>query len=623
MPVCAITVTTCWHPGYGAIPFQPADITPWILEWTAEHDGVEIYALYILMFVNCVTAVSVAGLIGRGPTKHTYKVVTAVCITVSCWYCAVIGFTPPMNTFSASPFLPVLRNSLIIMAVIFIIGMLLYYLQRRSPRWAAVAVALLLVPVCFIATDSILWDDYTYIFAPALRLPEGTAVRNIYFQYDLLPSLLAAGWMKLGLDLNVFQVLGQAGYYTTIMGIFLFSEKLFLERQLSLFLVAALVLGRIYASPWDAVICFQVTPLRLDLWPALVAAVFYLGPFHWAAGLVCGLLLLLLKTFGIIYSLAYLQLLLTLFAINCYDRENKIPLGHSLLEYIKRCRLPLIIIATCGCASYLLFSNNEYGDYTGYYQKLGIGFIQISSVSFYWYVPALLSMVFILLFRLRKLVSSPYLASGLLLTYCAIGNSIYFFGRSHEHNIINISIVLLFVFFLMLDLTTRFLNADSGRRELSSFCRRHAVSAVAITFIAVIILSYSQNISHKAGTQIRNIGTTQLIYPSNINAVALQKEIDAIRSVTSNSTKVYFIGGSDFNFYYYGGYTPVGYCNPFLTWIFAADLNRFLQSLLDNGYYLVCRAEMKYLPANLHYTSSTDLGNSLVVTKFAPQKSNP
>ena len=54
------------------IPFKAEDITPWIRTSTNEHDGVEIYALYILVFVNIVIAFAISGLIGRLTVKKTY-----------------------------------------------------------------------------------------------------------------------------------------------------------------------------------------------------------------------------------------------------------------------------------------------------------------------------------------------------------------------------------------------------------------------------------------------------------------------------------------------------------------------------------------------------------------------
>src|SRR6185369_9447731 len=196
--------------------------------------------------------------------------------------------------------------------------------------------------------------------------------------------------------------------------------------------------------------------------------------------LVCGLLLFLLKNFGIIYSAAYIQLLLTICAIDYVDGEKRAPLLSILATYGKRSAMPVLIIAVAAIASHFLFRNTEYGNYAGYYQKIGIGFMQIARDSIYWYVPALFSMAAILLFRLRKSVSSTYLNTGFLLVYCAIGNSIYFFGRSHDHNILNLAIVLLFLFFFLLDLITRSLDECAESRTVSSFLQQYGAAGVAV-----------------------------------------------------------------------------------------------------------------------------------------------
>lgn len=604
------------------IPYRPEDVTPWILGPASEHDGVEIYALYILVFVNGVAAFILSRLVGGISAASVRRTIVALCLAVSCLYCATVGFIPPMNSMQAAPLFEVILKSLAIMAVVFVLIALLQYLQRRSPCWGFTMAALVLVPVCFIATMPISRLDYAYIFAPALRLLSGTAIRDIYFQYDLLPSLLAAGWMKLGLDLNGFQILGQAAYYIVILSVFAFSQKLFQNRNLPVMLLAALVLGRLYASPWDATLVFQVTPLRLDLWFPLLLVVYYFGPYHWSAGLVCGLLLLLIKNFGIIYTLAYVQLLITLFAIRYWDSDRKLPLPRVLLDYLRHCAKPLAIILCSFAAAYFLFRNNEYPNYSGYYQKIGIGFIRIASTSFYWYVPAVISTVTILLFRLRTAVSSAYLTSGFLLTYCAIGNSIYFFGRSHEHNILNIAIVLLFLLFFMLDLVSRTLNEDTGNNRPFSYLRRNCAVGAAALVIMVLAVSYSSNIAGKAVSQVKNVSRGKLIYPVPYDKNFYRDSLNKIKLITNNSSKVYFVGfavENEFDLYYHGGYAMVGYCNPFATWIFTHDLNRFLQGLLDNGYYLVCKDEMKYLLPNLTYTKMHDQDQFFVLAKSIPQ----
>jgi hypothetical protein len=606
------------------IPFQPEDLTPWIRKVLGQ-DGVEIYALYIMVFVNIVSAISLSVLIKHIIGNRIRRLVVLLCAVVAIIYCATVGFTPPTNSFQDNPLSFVISESLLIMLVIIPLIALLYYLQRRFPRCGLALAALMLVPVCFIATSAISQIDYSYIFAPALRMLNGAAISDIYFQYDLLPSMLAAGWMKLGLDLNAFQILGQAAYYLAIMGVFIFSGKLFQNKELSIFLLLALVLVRIYASPIEAVACFQVTPLRLDLWIPLLLLVYRWGPYHWSAGLACGLLILFLKTFGIIYSLAYLQLLITLWIVSYAGGEREgVSLLRSMTNYGKRCFIPVMIIIGCSIASYFLFRNDVYGNYSGYYQKIGIGFMKIANDSFYWYVPAMMSTVTILLFRLRKSVPSNYLSTGFLLTYCSIGNSIYFFGRSHEHNILNISIVLLFLFFFMLDLMARFLS-EFGRKEGNpTFLHRYAIVCVASAFIIIVTVSYSSNILDKAYAQVTNIAEGQLIYKHEVDK-DFYRYMDMIKIITKNSTKVYFVQENDFYLYYYGGYAPVGYCNPFTSWIFTKDLNRYLQGLLDNGYYLVYSLSMKNLVSKLQYNFNTPIGDSDtdVIAKWAKQTPTP
>jgi hypothetical protein len=394
------------------------------------------------------------------------------------------------------------------------------------------------------------------------------------------------------------------------------SRRLFWKKELSVFLLAALILGRIYASAFDATLTFQTTPVRLDLWIPLLLVVYRYGPYHWTAGLVCGLLMLLLKNFGIIYSAAYVQLILTLWLVGYLGSEQRPPFLNSLLEQIKRCILPLALLILCGITSYFLFRNAEYGNYAGYYQKIGIGFIQIARQSFYWYVPPLLSVSVILLFRLRNHVTSAYLACGFLLTYCAIGNSIYFFGRSHEHNIINIAIVLLFHFFLVLDLTARTLDRDQTE-TIPVPVKKYGVSGIAVVLILVIIVSYSVHISNKGIIQFLNVKNAKITYKAIGIPEQFYDYLGKIREVTNKSKKVFFVDQSDFTLYYFGGYKPVGFCNPFVTWIFTKDLTKYLQKLLDGGYYLVCSPELTWLLKDLKYSDRTVVGETVVVSPKA------
>lgn len=609
------------------VHYLPQFITPWMQEASAtEYDGVEIYALYLLVFLNSLAALVISLLIGRSCTVNVRIILMCAGALCAGVFCAAVGFTPPMSTFTKLSSATILRNSLpLILIVSFLLAVLLF-LQRKAPRWILLVTTLLLIPVCFIATYPYSWYDYSFIFSPALRLINGVALSDIYFQYDLLPSLLAAAWMKLGLDLDGYQVLGQAAYFFALLGVFIYSGRLFQKKELSIFFLGAVVVARIYASPWDAVYCFQVTPLRLDLWIPLFGVVLWRGPYHWLAGLVCGALLILLKNMGIIYTLAYLQLLMTLYVIRYLDGDRKQPLFRDMIAYGRQCVPPLAIIAVAFVIAQLMFHNAEYPNFSGHYQKIGIGFIKISEQSFYWYIPALISSVLILLFRMRARLSSAYLTCGLLLTFCAIGNSIYFFGRSHEHNIINISIVLLFLCFFWLDLVATFLKEEHVTTSVASFLRRQGVVCVAFMIVVAIIVYYSDNFHRKTVRQRSNLAKGRSIYSIPLYDTFVPHRnildfISGIKSATNNSSKVYFVNvdGADFWLYYYGGYVPVGYCSPFRTWIFSKDLGAYLQKLLDDGYYLVYDNELMYLNTALRYNHVNFVGSNVIVARLPAQ----
>jgi hypothetical protein len=229
-------------------------------------------------------------------------------------------------------------------------------------------------------------------------------------------------------------------------------------------------------------------------------------------------------------------------------------------------------------------------------------------------VPPLFSLSIILLYRLRNQVTPAYLASGFLLTYCAIGNSIYFFGRSHEHNILNIAIVLLFHFFFVLDLAAHTLDRDQTD-TIPVSVKRYGVSGIAIALILAIIVSYSVNISNKGTVQFLNVKNANITYNAYRTPQLFYNFIGRLKEVTSNSSKVFFMDKMDFALYYYGGYVPVGYCNPFETWIFTKDLTRYMQKLLDSGYYLVCSPDLTWLLNNLKYSYRTVVGETIVVGK--------
>lgn len=563
-----------------------SDVPIWYLEEVQERDGIEMYALYAMMFLDLFLVYVLSHGWNRFAGKRA-RYFLVLPLVVACAFIVSIGFHPPMGTLAGRAMTDILAQSFTVLSVFLPIIALLYYLQQRSAYWVLAATASGLIPVCFISTAPIEWYDYSYILAPALGMLHGAGVSEIYFQYDLLLSLIGLAWMKLQLDLNSFQVVAQSAYYLLLLGAFAFSRHWLLDKRLSVFLLIALVLVRIYAGPGDAVHSFQVTPFRLDLWLILLMLVYFKGPYHWSVGVFCGLMLLLHNNFGIIYSVAYIQLLLTLSVFDTVMIPGKaIKTASTALTAFLKINYPnLILILLCIAAHYLLFRNtNVPNDFN--YVRIGFDFIRIATHSFYWYVLVMSGLSFLLLLRLRSMVPRNYLATGFCLIYLVIGNSLYFFGRSHENNIINISAILLLLLFLLMDTASRFLANVSGQ-PAKPFIHRNLAVIVSLLFITSITIWYGGSITEKMATQARNIGKGQFIYPSEVPEQYVQNTIAEVKSITGGNPKVYFVGDNDFLMDYYGGYSPVGYYSPVYAWISKHEFNKFLQRLVDQGYYLV------------------------------------
>jgi hypothetical protein len=558
--------------------FSPEEFTPWIRLLTREHDGLEVYALYLLMFGCILSSVLIYHfshfLAGR---KGRYLFRTAL-LAMSGLYFVTIGFHPPMNTLEAKiAEFPGQQTVVAVFAVALIVALLLA-LQRYAERALLPTVGILLAPLCFIATQSISLLDYGFVFAPALRMLRGASISDIYFQYDLLLSLLAALWMKLNIDLNLFQLLGQLANYLLIFLTFVFSRKLFANKRLSLFLLVSLILLKLYAGIADPVLCFQVTPLRLDWWLVFLALVYFRGPHHWSVGLLCGMLIVLHRSFGLIYGAAYGQLLATLIILDfsrSREKGRKARLPDIIREHLRKSRNNLLLIIASIITGALLFGGLQSKS-VQLYQQVGIGFLAIAKNSFYWYVPALVSLVFILLLKLRRSLSRPNLTAGFFLIYLVIGNSLYFFGRSHENNIINISASLLLLFFLLLDLAGRIWTNRAGRLVL----------VVSLVFVLSLAIFYGTRISERFSVQVKNAVAGRLLFPPEIPKKVFMDGLASVKMITGGSRKVYFISHLDFYYCYYGAYSPLGYFNPYPSWVFKKDLSRFLQGLLDKGYYL-------------------------------------
>ena len=281
-----------------APPLQLGDITPWVRGVVRVRDGAEPYALLAIVVAQlALTTLAMVWLARRSAVLQA--VISGVLLLAVAGLSAVVPPRPPWFEVAAEP-----RRAIIVvlgaLAATLAVGRSMRRRGGLSP-WVAAA----LIPTCFVSTTLPSLLDVSCILAPAMRLASGFAPREVYLQYDLLPSLLAIGWTKLGGTSLGFTLVVGASFYALLIGLFLLARRLFTRGELAAPLLIALVVVRVYGVMIDANAAPQATPIRLDLWPILVAATLALGLRHWAVGAILGALFLFSRSMGTLYLGSY------------------------------------------------------------------------------------------------------------------------------------------------------------------------------------------------------------------------------------------------------------------------------------------------------------------------------
>jgi hypothetical protein len=561
------------------IEVQPSDFLPVMNGYAGERDGLEGYVLYALLLTGVFLTYLFYYAIQFLSHRKIYYCFLALLLLIVGLYPPSIGWNVPMKAVATT-----WRDFGFVLFVLVLIEGLIVLQRKCSAKWVVGIIALLLVPVCFIATAPIAVYDYSYIFFPAMKLLNGVPLTEIYFQYDLFLSLIAAFWLKLEWSVHSFQWLGQLSFLLYFIGIYALSYRLFQKKNLCIFLLICSVILRYYAVGHEPTSCFQVTPLRLDLWLVLLFLVFQKGMYHWSVGVFLGCLLVIHKNFGLIYLISYLELFLTLFFLEIFKgvtvkNQALPPLKVRMIGLLKHL-LPNAVLITC----FLIFSSILFEGFTPesalLYQKIGIGMMKITRNSMYWYFPILCSLTFILLLKRRNQLEIRYVSTGLLIVFLAAGNALYYFGRSHENNLLNISGALVLVVFLLLDVLLTPSQAPALRYKI--FLRK------TVPYVCLILCCffYAHRSTSKLNKQVENIQKGQLQYPFPTKIDS--SDLSAIRAITYGSKKVFFLNYySDFHYYFFGNYEPKGYYLPLGAGFLRQEMIATLSELLNDDYYLV------------------------------------
>ena len=617
-----------------------AEFTPAIRMYIFEHDGVESFALYLIMLLNvgCTMLLS-SYLLKLRASKSTYQGAFIAMLLVTAVYFFKTGFFPPipdMGEAGSMKFVQVCG----MLAVLSIGGYLLY------PKFSIVVKGVLILFMAFAGLIMVFpssLPDLSYILYPAMRLMNGFKVSEIYFQYDILLSLLGVLWLKMDYALVLFPYLGQVSYFLFFIASFFLADKFFKTKGLSVMFIVALVVIRNYAVLEQGVSIFQVSPLRLDLWIIPLFIAHKKGVHHWLVGLAIGFLVLLHRNLGLIYLGSYLELMFLLFildAISAMKDKTGESIGGLIKKHIMLNGVSLLIIVGSIALCFILF-HQMFSSSAMIYRTLGIGMLPISNISFYWYVPVILSCIVAFLYHYRQRFGEGYTGTALFVIFLAIGESMYFFGRSHENNMLNIAGILVLAIFILFDMivflapeqvqTTTVVAepkaqgkgkkqetvaATNGEAKNSFLTPARQYMLLPLAFVLLSGYFYAGRISEKMGAQYGNFVEGQYAAP----LLPIPMDTMAIKQVTRNSPKVFILDFNiDFYYYYYGHYVPQGYFNPLQSWVFRKDLRAQLQDLLDKKYYIVYNKTnfsnfADYLPY-LRYNQSFQVNDMVAITQ--------
>ena len=605
---------------------------------TLEHDGVESFVMYVMVTANIViTLMATAGLLKLKKNKNIYLPVCVVLLLLSCYYFFKTGFFPPEESVDTQYiFLPFLLAALSA-------GLFILY-KYNSTLSKIIVVGLIaytgLVPL---APPSLV--DFDFIFSPGLRFYHGFKVAEVYSQYDLFLSFLAYAWMKLNLAIEWFPYIGTFAFFLFFLASFFFSDRFFKTKGLSVIFIIALILARLYLISHDTQLTLQVTPIRLDLWIILLLVAVYRDIRHWLLGIFLGLLVLFHRNLGLIYLTAYMELLVVLFLIDLVSLAIEKSFSFKSLSdlVIKHLRLNaknLAIILASIALCFILFKEMFSASAIAY-RKIGINFLPVYKQSFYWYFPVVLGCLFVFLLYLRKRLGEKYTATGLFLVLLAIANSMYFYGRSHENNVLNLTGILILTLFALLDVLIfqapqqpvktaasvpqksqhkgaqpRPAMPKSAGGKKSFLSERNVYLSLSVLVVFLMGYYYSERIDNKLKTQYNNLVESNFAFPFPLSFM----DTAAVRQITHNSSKVYFMDDRyDFYYYYFGKYEPQGYYSPFCAYVYKKDIIDFVQSELDKGYYVIYDAQTQndyaeYLPY-LKYNQSYQKNNIIALKK--------
>lgn len=531
------------------------NVVPWLSYWMNTIDGIELYVMTLAMPVYL--------LIGLFITQKTYFNLKFLSGSwVQPIYLMLLAFFFIFHFITNENKLYI-DNILVVLFITLLISFSIIYFTKLSLNNSLKPV-LTFILFLFLSLMGVLINspasifDYSYYIGPANKILQGEMPGTFYMQYNLagtyLFSVMQLGFLKLH-EMQIVLIL-----------IFAFWILLYRKAALGLFhskthaflFVFILVIVRCFAISDGPVSIPQVSVIRLDLWVPLLLAVIGFGFNSWKTATAFSVIYLADDIFGLMYLGLYIFILFIDFLKNFFSKEKQILVPEKLIL------LAPVLIALI--AHYTIFES--FGSSSGkIYSNLHLGFLPISNYSSFWIIAWLLPICFYILYKTNQNRPLVFFILGI-----ACIQLIYFFGRSHDHNLLNISGIFVFIVFLTLD-----------RLYACSTTKKNMMLATLV-LIACIGINYSTAIKGKWNLALKKIQTHTILEPNPIeNELVIKGAF--IKSLGYN--KIILISEADSYLNYRLGYPQTGYFSPFCANVFINETADFLKDQLKKDSHLI------------------------------------
>jgi len=528
-----------------------SNLQPYGLGCLSETDGIELPVMTLAMpiFLFCAYLISISKYFNIKPLQKSW---------ITCFY-----FLIPLSLFALHlrRTEPLCGMSFVWFIIASSFSYVLYYLSTiKMSKWALWLVQIsffiaIIVYGFFINRDESIFDS-SFLIGPANKIIQGNWLGTFYMQYDLLSTMVFVFMLKAQLLLHEIRFVLIIIFAVWVLLYKKLAFMVFQNKIVVIYFLVALLLIRGLAIMGGPIAVPQVSPIRLDLWVPLLIVLLTFGFESLVTAVIFAFAYLLNDVFGFFYLGLYL-FSLSILAIDSYRLSKYTSLPLKLVKYILPALIALII-------HYAIFGSimSSAGKFVA---KLNYSFLPIAVNSSFWLLVWMLPVCLYILVQNKKDKALSLFLYGLVCIQL-----IYFFGRSHDNNLRNISGILLFILFFAIDKLYTFTNN-----------KKRAVIYISI-LIGAMVLNYNQKVrdlSHSISDQIAQ----GLFRPYYLDK-QITKDGEFLKSLHTN--KILFISDYDSYLYYRLGYSQIGFYNYPVNLQIDSTVS-FLYKKVKQGYRLI------------------------------------